>query len=473
MMKDEYTKMVSATRQKCQNGKISIRSHWDWRPFERDHAGTAARGQRTWQVQAERREGWMTYPRHPGIGDDPRLRAWSERLALEPEHIPMADFPRFKYSMHDVKRAGEALKKEIIWSEDRRDEILEIFRIANNWIDSHGYPMLRIKAEAIGKVRACKIRGMNIARLKRMRSVRRKLAAISAKLDQIQDLGGCRVIVPSIDEANLLINRFRGSPKHTLHKEAPYIEMPKPGGYRCHHMIYKFQGDGASEVLNGRRVEIQIRTQLQHAWATAVEAVGNFRGEELKAGKGDTDWLRLFELMSAEFALVERCPQPAGLPEHYDRVREIRDLNAKLSAAPMMESMRQAVKYTDSYVQASDPPKFYRIEFNRKTKQARVSPHRTPIHGLTEQHSIEQAAEESGNKDINTVLVSADSIEELKEGFPNYFGDVQLFTKSLRAIVGGGDVSEYNLPPQEAVPTPQRVVGDPAWLRPGRRRRWE
>lgn len=50
----------------------------------------------------------------------------------------MADFPRFEYTMHDVKRAGEALKGEILWDEERREEILEIFRIANNWIDSHG-----------------------------------------------------------------------------------------------------------------------------------------------------------------------------------------------------------------------------------------------------------------------------------------------------------------------------------------------
>jgi hypothetical protein len=59
-------------------------------------------------------------------------------------------------------------------------------------------------------------------------------------------------------------------------------------------MVYKFRGSGEEAVYNGRRVEVQVRTQLQHSWATAVEAVGLFRREDLKAGRGDLDWLRLF-----------------------------------------------------------------------------------------------------------------------------------------------------------------------------------
>lgn len=387
--------------------------------------------------------------------------------------VGMAEFPKFEYTMHDVKRAGEALKGEILWSEERREENVRIFQIANNWIDSHGYPMYRVKMEAIGKLRACKIDGITIARLKRMSSVRRKLRTISSKLDQIQDLGGCRVILPSIDGASALIERFRDKGRHHLHNEGPYIESPKPGGYRSHHMIYKYVGNDESAVLNNRRVEIQIRTRLQHAWATAVEAVGNFTGDELKAGRGDQRWLRLFELMSAEFAMTENCPMPDGVPARAARIKEIRGLESELSAASMMESMRQAVHYTGSYVQSGERPEFYRIEFNRRTKEARVTPHNRPIPGLAEQHLIEQAAEESGDKDINTVLVSADSIEDLYAGYPNYFGDVALFTKSLRIVVGGDRVPDYNLPPQEAVPPPPRDSIDPSWLRPGRRRRWE
>ena len=73
-------------------------------------------------------------------------------------------------------------------------------------------------------------------------------------------------------------------------------------------MVFKFSGTGQEEVYNGRRVEIQIRTRLQHSWATAVEALELFRRENLKGGEGSPNWLRLFKLMSAEFAVAENSP---------------------------------------------------------------------------------------------------------------------------------------------------------------------
>lgn len=391
----------------------------------------------------------------------------------QPDDIAMTDFPRFEYTMHDVKRAGEALKGDLVWSEDRRDDLLAIFKIAHNWIDSHGYPMFRLKFEAHSKVRKCGGDSLVFARLKRMRSVRRKLATIASKLDQIQDLGGCRIIAPSIARANELIACYRDTPKHVLHNEKDYITQPKAGGYRSHHLNYKFRGENGSEALNGRRIEVQIRTRLQHTWATAVEAVGTFRQENMKAGRGNLDWLRLFELMAAEIALVERCPEPPGVPSRGERVKEIRELDAKLGAISMLESMRQAVKFTGPYAQGSEMPKFYRIAFNRRTREVLVRPHSSPIQGLFEQHGIEQSAEIEGNSDINTVFVSADSIEALKEGYPNYFGDVQLFNKTLREIVQGNDAIEYTMPPLETVPQKPRESGDLSWLRPGRGRRWE
>jgi len=44
----------------------------------------------------------------------------------------MSAFPRFQYSMSEVKRAGELLRSDIPWDEPRRDELLRIFSVANN-----------------------------------------------------------------------------------------------------------------------------------------------------------------------------------------------------------------------------------------------------------------------------------------------------------------------------------------------------
>jgi hypothetical protein len=211
--------------------------------------------------------------------------------------------------MKDVLRAGEALAGEVPWNNDSEAEAARhVFSVANNWRDSHAYPMRKIRYELAAQLRKHKFKAsMPVARLKRMPSIRRKLKAIPGNLNQMHDLAGCRAILPSIKDVTRFIEAMRANSAHELFREYPYIRDAKADGYRCHHMVYKFRGTGDEEVYNGRRVEVQVRTQLQHSWATAVEAVGLFRREDLKAGRGDPDWLRLFKLMSAEFAVEEGC----------------------------------------------------------------------------------------------------------------------------------------------------------------------
>jgi ppGpp synthetase/RelA/SpoT-type nucleotidyltranferase len=45
----------------------------------------------------------------------------------------------------------------------------------------------------------------------------------------------------------------------------------------------------ASSPWNRLWIEIQLRTSLQHAWATAVETVDAFTNENLKFGAGSDD----------------------------------------------------------------------------------------------------------------------------------------------------------------------------------------
>src|SRR5690606_27307562 len=107
----------------------------------------------------------------------------------------------------------------------------------------------------------------------------------------------CRAILGDIQQVNALIEHCRHNFPHSIKgKEFDYINDPKLDGYRSHHIVFCFNAKGDRAEYDGRRIELQIRTQLQHAWATAVEAVGLFRDEDMKAGEGDENWLRLFKL---------------------------------------------------------------------------------------------------------------------------------------------------------------------------------
>jgi hypothetical protein len=383
----------------------------------------------------------------------------------------MPEFPPFKYTMKEVRQAGEALSKKLIWADENADSIRRTFAIAHNWRDSHGYPMNRFRAILNGQIKRNQMAGNAVARLKRMPSIRGKLVKQQWPLDKIQDLAGCRAIVPSIKDAQALIERMRGLKDHVLHKEDPYIDQPKENGYRCHHMMFKYRGDGDDAVFHDRRVEVQIRTWLQHTWATAVEAVGAYRGENMKGGEGSPDWLRLFALMSAEFASTEKCPEPPNLPERVTRVREIIELDKQLSAADTLENIAHAVKYTENMDPKSEP-EYYQIIYDKKNRVVNVYPYYSAVAGA-QAYDEEEIRAEKTQSGITSVLVEADNIENLKAAYPNYFGDVQMFRTQLRAITQGEQVVEYEMPRRIAPPrTPPREKPDDSWLR-GRNKRWK
>ncbi|KUM26738.1 hypothetical protein AU467_19605 [Mesorhizobium loti] len=115
------------------------------------------------------------------------------------------------------------------------------------------------------------------------------------------------------------------------------------------------------ESFAGRRIELQVRTRLQHSWATAIEAVSLYRNQDLKHHKGDGDWLRLFELASAEFAHVERSPLPAGVPDRAERLKELKDLNARLGAVSMLENTKAATNFAENFTH--DRGRYYLLRY--------------------------------------------------------------------------------------------------------------
>lgn len=382
----------------------------------------------------------------------------------------VVDFPRFDYSMRQVERAGKVIAGKLDWNPDTEAQIREAFRIANNWRDAHAYPMRSIRHQLGWYINSLKLNGISVARLKRMQAIRRKLSRVPENLNQLQDLGGCRVILGSISDVHSLVENVMSKTRHSLWNQDNYIAQPKKDGYRSHHLIFKFNGRGESTVHSGRRIEVQVRTRLQHSWATAVEAVGLFRGEDLKGNVGDSDWLRLFRLMSAEFSWVENCEEPPDVPARAERIREIIHLERKLEASATLSNLTYAVRYTEEAVQPPTEPQYYLIKFDNQRKEVDITPMFRPKSAVESYDSAEEDNSRSdGSKNI--VLIEADKIENLKEAYPNYFGDVQLFKHQLVRVVSGKDPEEYIVRPQEKVPVKPRENPDLSWLK-RRHRRW-
>lgn len=52
-------------------------------------------------------------------------------------------------------------------------------------------------------------------------------------------------------------------------------------------------------------LELQIRTQLQHYWAMAVEVLGMKSNSKIKEGNGNKNEKEFFKLASALFSFIE------------------------------------------------------------------------------------------------------------------------------------------------------------------------
>jgi putative GTP pyrophosphokinase len=113
------------------------------------------------------------------------------------------------------------------------------------------------------------------------------------QLSAMQDIGGCRVTVSNLTAQDDLIGKLMAAfPDAKL-----YDRVAKPShGYRAKHLVVK---------VDGRRIEIQVRTYLQNHWALISERAADVFGQEIKYGLGNEGMRQQMLLMSRFFQLAE------------------------------------------------------------------------------------------------------------------------------------------------------------------------
>lgn len=301
--------------------------------------------------------------------------------------------------------------------------------IINNWRASHHFPLntfrttLRRKAEHFTGALVSQ-------RVKRLKAIQHKLQKHTKKpipLSAMQDIGGCRVVLANISQVEKLVKEYLNSDlKHKLLYQDDYITMPKRSGYRGVHLVYSYASD-RKETYNGLKIEIQLRTLLQHAWATAVEVVGFFRRELLKSSEGDPVWKHFFKLMAAEIVFVEKAAFGIpGIPADRDAVRDqLRRCAARLDAFDQLRIMGTGVK---DVVEIDIPgAHYFLLELDTAARKLKITGYKLNARqrATWEYGQIERAI--LGSEEREAVLVSAQSMADLKRAYINYFLDMSRF----------------------------------------------
>lgn len=337
-----------------------------------------------------------------------------------------------KYSNSKIKLAGKILTRPFDYN---KEEIEFAQNALTYWRTIHAYPINTFQATLRDKINRLKFKDAIIAqRLKRSFSIVSKLERLpNMKLSTMQDIAGLRAIVKNIDQVRQLEKGYRESNfKHSLIDDKDYIETPAQSGYRGIHLIYQYSNEKNFES-NGLRIELQIRTKLQHTWASAVETMGAFLDYSLKSSLGPVNWLEYFSIVASGFAILENCPTPHLYSSLTDKeiFQKIVDDSKKLNVS---EKLRAFTVAAEHIFETRVNYKYNLITLNLDKKVVNVKSYPAV---LLKQANIDYTNIEkqiNQGAPLQSVLVSTDSIDSLRKAYPSYFLDSKEYLQKLNLI---------------------------------------
>lgn len=334
-------------------------------------------------------------------------------------------------SKKSVRRAGNVLA-----GRSSEMNLADAMETLSKWRALHAYPINTLQSYLRGVIKRSKFTGAIVAqRLKRTPSIIEKLKRFEQmSLDRMQDIGGVRVIVDNINDVYRLHKTLVTSKRFKHQLELPphdYIQSPKADGYRSLHQVIRYIND-AHEELNGLRLEIQIRTRLQHSWATAVETLGMIQKSSIKTGGGDDVTRRFFEIVSALFALEEKCNLPSGF-ENYTKADLVKNLH-EIDESTKILSQLGGVAVSAHHIETTT--KDY---MGYHVLQLFISEHKVRLTAFKEAEDAEifyktKEIETKDDPNMAIVLMSAGALKDIKKAYPNYFLDTTAFLSNITRI---------------------------------------
>lgn len=374
-------------------------------------------------------------------------------------------------SRNQATAAGKILKK--LSCQRSSEEYGKQILILDSWRHQHEEPAQIFFKKLVGIINKYPDT-MATYRLKRKESILKKLYRSNGnfELGAMDDIAGCRVIVNSVSEVYKVYNEIlnlKEAKEIDIKKTKDYIKNPEKSGYRSLHVIIK-QTLKQENIDRKYRIELQIRTKLQHYWSTAVEAMSEIDNVEYKdptlISKGNTriqSCLQFFKVISKLFDCCENNDDElkeelANSVRTNDNFKEIiEDLKAA----------RNSVTINMQKNSAQGGEGLYLLELSRETQELTIHSYTMDCvekaitnYNSKENGSISNEANKiqydteidsgSVNKNltvekpdaqtsyitsINRVLIYAKNKDQLGDTYPNYSYNIEKFIEKVEELI--------------------------------------
>ena len=339
-----------------------------------------------------------------------------------------------------IRKIGEKLREGIELTEEEKLEF-DNFREAHNII-------IKLFTIELKKVNFSK-QHLTASRNKRIETIISKLCRPEKpKLDKIHDIAGTRIIFENIksleDYIDILENTELVNFKEKINEDKNrynYIKNPKSDGYRSIHKVFYYSSNIPYSTLNEKRfnlenkkIELQLRTRLQHIWATTVEIYDIINKSNIKTGthnKLETKEGLFFKKCSLVFEGIESNDvekikinineifRDKDLVEIYNRLKGIKNIK-NIQLPKTLGSDEVFILITDlnkgkTTFFTTDP-----IEKNDKQDTFLINA------------SYRRLEEKNTKGEYILLLLTLGDIKKLKNVYPNYFLNTNKFISILK-----------------------------------------
>lgn len=316
-----------------------------------------------------------------------------------------------------LNRAGEGFRS-------KRKLSAEEFHAVENWRAAHKHILNTFQAILRNRTKGARIEVAQ--RLKRRPTIVDKLFRESKmQLARMDDVAGCRLIfrdTKSLEAFRKQLHQARFKHKRKNEDDKyDYLKHPKESGYRGIHDIYEYDANSKKgRVFRGLLLELQYRTLPQHAWATAVELVSRITENQPKFGRGDERVKEFFRLASE---IIARAHE--GTTSVYPDLSN-EELLRRFDVVDNEIHLIRLLEGTHTVYEGRPEGGNTILQFKQDGQLA--------IHeATTDKVAVQKYFDlEKDNPNDDIVLVNAETFDEIRSSYRNYFSDPREFLRFLR-----------------------------------------